>query len=147
MNKFLDSIVVTDISVQTNLGALVGPNKSFELLYRGSRDGFLIKDASLKIDNKGSTLVIIKSDYKKIFGGYTPIEWKRVEKPEFSMKDGSSFVFSLRSDNSITKLENIDGLFEVVHDPDLLLSFYSAIGILDQCNESDQNYTDLSVYY
>lgn len=49
--------------------------KKTELLYRATRDGF---DASIfhnKCDNKGPTIVIIKSQNNYLFGGYAATHW------------------------------------------------------------------------
>ena len=45
------------------------------LLYRGSRDGFLASDFHEKCNYKGETFAIIKSTKGYIFGGYTKINW------------------------------------------------------------------------
>lgn len=49
--------------------------KDIKLLYRGSRDNFKARTFHEKCDNKGETLVIVKSDHDHIFGGYTEINW------------------------------------------------------------------------
>jgi len=66
---------VDDEQLQNDLLSLIGQNKNLILLARGSIDGFTSKDIGPKIDHKGATLVIIKSDSGKVFGGYTPIPW------------------------------------------------------------------------
>lgn len=48
---------------------------SFKLLYRGSRDGFGAKNFHQKCDNQGPTLVVIKSNHGKVFGGFTDVDW------------------------------------------------------------------------
>ena len=45
------------------------------LIYRGSEDGFTAAVFHKKCDQKGPTLIIIKSDKGKIFGGFTDIDW------------------------------------------------------------------------
>ena len=47
-----------------------------ELIYRGSEDGFAASDFHKKCDEKGTTLIIIKSEHQKIFGAFTDIPWK-----------------------------------------------------------------------
>ena len=53
--------------------------ENISLLYRGSRDGFKASDFHRLCDNKGETLVIIKSTDNYIFGGYTSINWESTE--------------------------------------------------------------------
>jgi hypothetical protein len=48
--------------------------ENIESIYRGSRDGFQIRQFHNRCDNKGETLVIIQSKNNNyIFGGYTTI--------------------------------------------------------------------------
>ena len=55
---------------------LLLPKKyKINLIYRGSEDGFTAAVFHSKCDKKGPTLVIIQSEHKKIFGGYTDIDW------------------------------------------------------------------------
>lgn len=46
-----------------------------KLIYRGSRDGFLDLNFHYRCDNRGKTLILIKSFNGEIFGGYTDIPW------------------------------------------------------------------------
>ena len=45
-----------------------------------------------KIVDKGETLTIVKSNFGKVFGGYTEIPWKNVS---LHVKDPKAFIFSL----------------------------------------------------
>ena len=49
--------------------------KGLRLIYRGSEDGFTAAVFHSKCDKKGPTFLIIKSEFGKIFGGFTDIEW------------------------------------------------------------------------
>ena len=51
----------------------------------------------------GPTLIIIKSESGKIFGGYTDIEWTSIRGNKSG--NGNSFVFSYRDNSSIIKLK------------------------------------------
>ncbi|PKY33892.1 hypothetical protein RhiirB3_453169 [Rhizophagus irregularis] len=49
----------------------------FELLLRGSRDGFTPKKFHKLCDGKSSTVTFIKvKRTEEILGGYNPLEWK-----------------------------------------------------------------------
>ena len=52
-----------------------GCKKKLELIYRGSRDGFLSKNFHEKCDNKGPTITLYKNNNNNIFGGYASISW------------------------------------------------------------------------
>ncbi|CAB4418890.1 unnamed protein product [Rhizophagus irregularis] len=68
----------------------------YNLLLRGSRDGFESKDFNSKCNNKGATIVIIKlKDSNKIIGGYNPIIWSKHGSCRYSDK---SFIFSFYLD-------------------------------------------------
>lgn len=52
------------------------PSSTFKLLFRASRDGGNAEAFNRKCNNKGPTLIIIKSKvHGKIFGGFTPCVW------------------------------------------------------------------------
>ena len=62
------------------------------LLYRGTRDGWTGEQIHCKIDYKGPTITIIKTNTGKIFGGYTFVSWDR----SASYKtDNEAFIFSV----------------------------------------------------
>ena len=48
----------------------------FELLWKGSRDGFGASTFHTKCDKKGPTLTVVKSEHDKVFGGYTSLNWE-----------------------------------------------------------------------
>ena len=59
----------------------------FELLYRGSRDGW-----TSECDNQGETLVVIKSEYGYVFGGYANKPW---DCSDDCKNDQNCFLFTL----------------------------------------------------
>ena len=67
-------------------------NQKWELLYRGTRDGFKGKDFHKRCDNKSKTLTIIKSTNGNIFGGYTDKAWMSDNQHH---SDPNAFLFSL----------------------------------------------------
>jgi hypothetical protein len=69
---------------------LNGAKRETKLIYRESRDGFTAEDFHSRCDNKGETVIIVKSVTGKVYGGYTDISWK----PPFSeYRNGNSFIF------------------------------------------------------
>src|ERR1044072_1360457 len=68
----------------------------FELLYRGSRDGFTNKRFHEICDNRPHTLTIIKvKNSKEILGGYNPITWQDGGCNSYnSFSTNKSFIFS-----------------------------------------------------
>ena len=64
----------------------------YQILYRASEDGDIMKTFHNYIDNKGPTLLLIKSTKGKKFGGFNPISWK-VDNEYYS--HDNTFLFSL----------------------------------------------------
>jgi len=78
---------------QISFLALTGfENKSFSLLWRGSRDGFDITEFHRLCDGKTNTVTIIKNTNGFIFGGFTSIPWSSLSGYK---GDNTSFLFSL----------------------------------------------------
>jgi hypothetical protein len=50
---------------------------SLKLLFRASDHGFSSESFHKICDHIPHTLVLIKTNYNKIIGGYTPLEWKK----------------------------------------------------------------------
>ena len=66
----------------------------------------------------GPTLIIIKSEHSKIFGGFTDIDWK--SNGGFIKGNGNSFIYSLRDDSNFVKLKCLKKEYEVFHSSNYL---------------------------
>jgi hypothetical protein len=64
----------------------------FELLWKGSRDGYKAATFHTKCNNQGPTLTVIKSQYDKVFGGFTSVPWTSAGT---SINDPTAFIYSL----------------------------------------------------
>ena len=65
-----------------------------------SKDGSTCKDFHNFCDNNGPTLTLIKTTKNKIFGGFTPLNWKSEKDKDKQIKCDESlqtFIFSLNS--------------------------------------------------
>ena len=69
------SLIVKNETHQSVLQSWLPPNATCSLLYRASTDGYTPADFHRCCDNKGSTLVLVKSG-ENIFGGYTSKSWE-----------------------------------------------------------------------
>ena len=47
-------------------------NSRFTMIYRGSSQGMYAHSFHSNCDNQGSTIVVMKSNHNKIFGGFNP---------------------------------------------------------------------------
>ncbi|RGB29932.1 TLD-domain-containing protein [Rhizophagus diaphanus] len=78
----------------------------FNLILRGSRDGFTSENFHEICDNKFRTITVIKvKDSNEILGGYNPIEWKT----EFCFghsKDSFIFSFINKDDYILSRVQN-----------------------------------------
>lgn len=117
-------------------------NIQLKLCFSESNDGFISDTFREKCYNKGETLLIIKSNKNKIFGGFTDIAWGL--DGGHKGNNGKSFLFSIRDDQSIVKLDCIDNEHEVYHDQQSLISFGG--GSLD-INLDFNNSKSKLVYY
>jgi hypothetical protein len=50
--------------------------KHFEILWRGSRDGFKAQEFHRRCDGHSNTLTVILDTKGNIFGGFTPVKWE-----------------------------------------------------------------------
>ena len=69
------SLIVKNETHRSALQTWLPPNTTCSLLYRASTDGYTPKHFHRCCDNKGPTLVVIKSG-EYIFGGYTSKSWE-----------------------------------------------------------------------
>ena len=72
---FEDSLILKEGTHQAALQSWLPSNATCSLLYRTSADGYTPADFHRCCDNKGRTLVLIKSG-RYIFGGYTSKSWQ-----------------------------------------------------------------------
>ena len=73
----------------------INKNKiNFELIFKMSQNGQNSQDFHKYSDNKGPTLILIKTTKNKIFGGFTPLNWKKEDK-ELIDESNQTFIFSL----------------------------------------------------
>ena len=102
-----------------NYRELYSPYK-FELLLRGSRDGFTPKKFHELCDGKPNTVTFIKvKGAEEIIGGYNPLEW---ESSSGYGKTKDSFIFSFKNKNIK------DAVISNIKNPDYALLYHSQHG-------------------
>ena len=103
-----ESIILKDEIENINLiKGWINPHRDldFKLLFRMSRDGSNCSDFHRFCDNKGETLIIIKTDKNYKFGAYTPLNWVTPSSGEVNdSKDELTFLFSLDKKQKFTKI-------------------------------------------
>ena len=70
----LDSVILESDDQVKYVQSLLG-GKKFRLLYRGSKDGWKLKDFHDRCDKRGPTVSLVRSSKGKICGGYTSVSW------------------------------------------------------------------------
>src|SRR5436305_3631003 len=82
----------------------------FELLFRGSRDGFTPKKFHELCDNKHDTVTFIKvKKAKEILGGYNPLIWKSSDSHSGDWgKTKDSFIFSFKNNIKNIIISNVE---------------------------------------
>jgi hypothetical protein len=119
--------------------------KSFELIYRGTRDGDSAKNFHQKCDNRGPTLTICKEKDGKIFGGYTETNWDSDNR--HAKSDKEAFIFSITGNKKI-KTKNTDNSIECNKDFGPIFGFGGDLTIVDNFLEKDSNmWTEQKTYF
>ena len=73
--KDIDSLILRDKEdLRFFKHKILGSAKS-NLVYRGSRDGFLASNFHQNCDGVSNTIVLIQNENDRIFGGYTSVKW------------------------------------------------------------------------
>ena len=79
---------------------------NFELIFKMSIQGYTSYDFHKYCDDAGPTLILIKTTKDKIFGGFTPLNWKEENEKGIKFdKNDETFIFSL---NLMKKFDMID---------------------------------------
>ncbi|KAJ5070837.1 pep-cterm sorting domain-containing protein [Anaeramoeba ignava] len=104
------SEIIKDIEYAKKLEEWINDNEFFSKMKKGysaKKDGFDCKKWHSKCDEKGKTLIIIKTKDNYIFGGFTQVGWTN-DKSKWREKDreddygwiidSNAFIFSLRND-------------------------------------------------
>ncbi|KAJ5080100.1 pep-cterm sorting domain-containing protein [Anaeramoeba ignava] len=115
--NFKNSEIIKDVEYVKKLKEWINDDEFFSNMKKGfsaKRDGFSSQKWHSKVDDKGKTLVIIKTKDKFIFGGFSQVGWT-IDKSKWNEKnrkyysgwiiDPNAFIFSLRNDKGDRKPE------------------------------------------
>ena len=92
-------IIGSNGSWQNSLDQWLGnKNKEAELLFRGSRDGFIAAPFHKLCDNKGPTITLVRDHQGHCFGGYTAVSWSQNAN---YYNDNTAFLFSFNRNKKI----------------------------------------------
>ena len=103
----IDSVILSSDVMKNNLVNLCRlADKEFKLIYRATRDGFLVPDFHARCDHKPRTLTIVKSTENFVFGAYTAVAWDTTSGWQ---SDPHAFIFSLVNPSSTPMLIPVKG--------------------------------------
>jgi hypothetical protein len=77
--------------------------KHFEILWRGSSDGFKVKEFHRRCDGHKNTVTVILDTEGNIFGGFTPVEWESGEPHYKADNTQKSFLFTVKNPHNIPR--------------------------------------------
>jgi hypothetical protein len=126
-------------------------SKCFNLLWRGSRDGFTARQFHRRCDGRANTLTLISDTKGNIFGGFTPVKW---ESASWTHKDDDSlrsFLFTLRNPYGVPprkfalKEETKD--YAIYCHSAWCAAFGSCIGVSDNCNAHRDSWTHIGTHW
>jgi hypothetical protein len=119
----------------------------FELLWRGSRDGFGAQEFHRRCDGRANTLTVILDKKGNVFGGFTPVEWES-RKSNWLKADASqeSFVFTLKNPHNVPArrfpLKAEKKQRAIYCDSRWGPRFEGGIAASNNCNANTDSYTD-----
>ena len=114
---------------------------AYQLLWRGSQDGFEAKTFHDKCNNKGPTLTVIVSNNDKIFGGYTSESWGFGGSSGASKQDATAFIYSLTHKAKCAKQKNTKSIIDNSSCGPIFGAGRDII-IWDDCNTRSDNYCE-----
>jgi len=99
----IDSKIIKSFTDVTKIKTWIskGPVQ-FKLLYRGTRDGFKSVEFQKKCGTIKPTITLIKSNYDKIFGGFTDQDWSNTS--NYKQTD-NAFIFSVSNNKKYTLIK------------------------------------------
>mmetsp|Transcript_79671 Transcript_79671/g.97483 ORF Transcript_79671/g.97483 Transcript_79671/m.97483 type:complete len:164 (+) Transcript_79671:3-494(+) len=111
---------------------------SLNKLYQSNRDGLTATKFHELCDNKGPTLIIIKSDIGYIFGGYTSVSWTSPKDFLGSIlsKDPTAFLFQIHPELKVFKLKSKDDPKAVRSNTQFLFAFGKGCDLLIRGTQS-----------
>jgi len=148
LNNFKIDSAIFSAAQEVSFLAMTGfENKSFSLLWRGSRDGFDVAAFHRLCDGQGNTVTVIKNNNGYIFGGFTLLSWNSIG--GVYQADNSAFLFSLSNpSNTPLKLKVKPAQSGVYHHSSFGPIFGTGHDLLvnNLSNTNRQNYMNLSSY-
>lgn len=133
-------------------GEWAGPPGDWRLLFRGSRDGFGGQNFHSFCDDRGSTLLVVKTASGWVFGGYSDVSWSSRFKRGKYASSHTCFLYSLLGpalDTPPSKFLVIQPAYAINNHPGNGPIFGSGadLYISSDCNTNQDSYSQLGRSY
>ncbi|CDW85095.1 tldc domain-containing protein [Stylonychia lemnae] len=108
--QYMNYRKLVDFQITTNQEFLIRDNilnqqfLKFQLIYKGSRDGFASQDFHQYCNNLGPTILFALTEHGKVFGGYVSVPWNS---NNLYTVDQKAFVFSLTNKTKHLQFQNL----------------------------------------
>ncbi len=135
-SKILNSVSLKKLLLRCKFSS----SNKLKFLYRGSSDGFTAKAFHTKCDGFKKVLIIIKSDFNHVFGGYSAKGWDP-SKPGYTY-DADAFIYShINKDESPCVIRCSMPEFAIYYDRNTGPVFGASMDlmIVNNSNESCEN--------
>ena len=143
-NSFYSSIL-TSIDEKNMISNWINPftKIKYKLLFRASQDGDSMDTFHEKCDNKGPTLVIIKSKKGKRFGGYNPLSWDS----SYTYKNHPfTFLFSLDKKKKYNLIKGYEQYSTVAGNSYFAFGIGHDLYISDHCTNNLNSYSNPNTF-
>lgn len=125
-NFFQNSKLITNYDICfINKNLFKKKIKSTNLIYRGSENGFTSSQFINKCNNRSKLLILIKSEFNQIFGGFFSGKLNNFDKFCFSEK---SFLFSLDRKKKFLQKKNCKKTFKFFTSENQIFAFGGGLG-------------------
>lgn len=115
----------------------------FELLYRGTRDGFTCESFHSQLDGKSPLIFFIKSaDHLRVFGGYCSTPMTTPEEPSKFLYDHNAFIFSITMRSKHLVYQNECNALQHFKSGCLFAFGWGDFGIKEHCDEREDNWSN-----
>ena len=118
----------------------------FKLLLRGSTDGFKASTFHKICDNKKNTLVLVKTEFGKICGGFTELEWNVTSSYK---SQSNSFLFSVDQKTKFPLKNESVHQYSISANGGNLPTFGGGcdLYLANECNKNTHSYSKLGHTY
>lgn len=120
------------------------PIDEAELIFRASAYDFSGKEFHRICEDKHNILVLIRSKYGKVFGGFTPYGFSSYQRDSwFHDNLGKCFIFSLTEGDKLAITSPGYATCNYSHDKSTILKFGDDLGIGDYADKKNSSFTRL----